>query len=295
MQEIEARKHVDYWASGLVTGVRSFIETDTAAPSVAKGLLGQAFPGIPSVVSGVRPRCYHTPIEFHPMGMPGVALITARYDSRYRKFKREVKKCKLTSMTRSHAVKLLKDLDGNVIEGPWLDTSGQPDGIHEWRLTRGSNVVTESTTEFQIETAYPANAFNAGAVLRIQDTVNFAPYTIIDWGTFPPYTLLCTGFGFVDVLDDLIGINYYLTYNRHGWSLTCESRKGRWTEDVLTTDDGSDGTRKARVWSWVDTDGKKTAVQSDQGNNMPQPQEKGLRRIREVGDFSAIQGLVYWT
>jgi len=208
-------------------------------------------------------------------GMLGVCLVRLGYDSTNRYYARRHNYARIVTTSSAQAEVNLFDTDDNQIEGP-IDDLGNFKYIVSGTnpLTYRMDVVVSSATNY--------SSFNHATYRDMQGKVNSGTMTQI--GNAAPGTLLLNR---VDTQyqygDDLVYLDYYMTYNAAGWN-TAQVQIGSWQVIEMKAADGSVHYARTKVLG-----------ESIDAAGVTTPTDPTEVVLYEEDSFSTLAGYIYWT
>lgn len=250
-------------------GSQSIICSNTDAVYVVNTLNLKEYPD----VSNLKARRPIAELSAH--GMVGVALVRLAYDSTTRYYVRKNGYARIMT-TSSHQSEInLLDKQGEQKEGPIDDL-----GNFKYRVI-GTDVFSYRM-DVVISAAASYNGFNHNDYLDLQGTVNDATLTNI--GNAAAGTMLLnkvhTQYQYG---DDLVYIDYYMTYNPDGWNTYAKSQVGSYQLIKMIAADGKTGYARTRVFGEsIDVLGATTPTTAE------------LLEQYEAKSFSTLNGYTYW-
>ena len=183
----------------------------SATRALEETLYGTTLPGY----SGTHaPVCTRVESLWNRLG-PDVSLVVAQFETL-----RVSGKATLKVSPRSQQHVRYKDGLGNIIVGP------DEDGIHEWKVVHGSNVIVEHYARFLCETAYwPGQLTNLKD--RLGDVANNPMDKFLGAQAFE--LRLAGARVWQKSPTDLIYVDYIFDWLKGGWPNWLETQKSVWT------------------------------------------------------------------
>ncbi len=230
LYEIRQRREIDELRPFYWRGIRTFI-TVTGGVADAHNMQGKDFPGTfpdhkPN--TSAPPECSKTRIIYDPGGVVGLAMVFAFYESTGVGFGRLYTKDVSERFKRMFVAGKEGVYDGgppitSVVEG------FEQDGVHEWQVVKGSNVVTRTHSILRVDTSYgagdvPYTTMHSRWDAVSSDEVKLPGITAIDAGKlwFMGATTSRERFGAIR------DVSYFFAYSADGWASEVKSRRGVW-------------------------------------------------------------------
>ena len=240
LYEIRQRREIEELRPFYWRGIRTFI-TSTSGISDAHNMQGDDFPGtFPSLAAGVSwwglagpiaaspPQCSKTRIIYDPGGVVDLAMVFAFYESTGVGFGRLHTKDVSERFKRMFVAGKEGVYDGgppitSVVEG------FEQDGVHEWQVVKGSNVVTRTHSILRVDTSYgagdvPYTTMHSHWDCVSDDEVKLPGITAIAAGKLWFMGAITSRERFGGITD----VSYFFAYSAAGWANECQVRRGVW-------------------------------------------------------------------
>lgn len=282
--EIEHSRRLIMLGQNQWKGVRSFLCNSSSVKYYCESYWDNPYPGF---AGSSAPRARRIECTVHPFGWPANALIMVYYETA----RTPGGKAKLAIRVRGKAKKKLKDLDGEVIEGPDF-LIGQLHAYH-WQVVKGDNVIWQPHALLKVETAEYLQNVNVSQILGLINHINSNPMPNL--GNAVPRSMLYLGCDLsYEYGDTLIYQDHYLMYSAdpNGWNGEIESQMGSWVVQREPVLDGEGNfTADTRDTLIFKPARKLIGVGADAQLVEVAPES---RRIYPEDEFSFLGGLIFW-
>ena len=232
LTEIRERRELEELRSLYWRGIRSFITTGDGI-SDAHNLQGANFPGTfpnhdDEPPDSAPPQCSKTRILTDVGGHVGLSMVFAFYESTGVGFGRLFTKDFSERFKRMFVDGKEGVYDGgppitSVIEG------FEQDGVHEWRVVKGSNITTRTHSLLRVDTSYtggsvPYTTMHSHWDAVSSDQVKLPGITAIAAGKLWFMGAITSRERFGNIRD----VSYFFAYSDLGWASEVKSRRGVW-------------------------------------------------------------------
>ena len=230
LYEIRQRREIEELRPHYWRGIRTFI-TSTSGVSDAHNMQGNDFPGTfpdHKVNTSAPPQCAKTRIIYDPGGVVGLAMVFAFYESTGVGFGRLYTKDVSERFKRMFVAGKEGVYDGgppitSVVEG------FEQDGVHEWQVVKGSNIVTRTHSILRVDTSYAAGDVPYTTMHSHWDAVSS------DEVKLPGITAIAAGkLWFLGAVTSrerfgaIRDVSYFFAYSADGWATEVQVRRGVW-------------------------------------------------------------------
>lgn len=196
-------------------GLRTYVTESDNASYYCYRFYNQRYPG---TVGEFAPLAHTIRADYTAEGISGIATISVYYET-----PRLLGKARLTIVSSSKPQRVTQYDEGGktvMVEGP------DPDGIHAWKVVKGSNIVNTPYPLLRLEAA--AYQVDVPEIMSYMGSINALGHPNIlgaKLGVLRMDDVRITG----EWGRGIIGIDYFMSMNFDGWKTYVQSQKGAWT------------------------------------------------------------------
>jgi hypothetical protein len=237
------------------------------------------------------------------MSCPGTSIIVCRFHFEDNPWQYRTGAATLGILGNGVPYRMLKDVDGKVIEGPSSDAAEAAAGIY-YRIVTGSNIILKDRAFIAIKTGYaPANlawaTWNGWYGKTNSAQLTLTNFPTIEIGELKCISVEVPSYEFLDPTTQVVPVIFKFEYRKGGWpTLTVEKVKDEIIKQYVLSpnDDPTSGTR-----TYIKPDGTDTTTASEakwrtitRTRRVVQDADAGARTLHNTADFSSIYTLLAW-